>query len=167
VISEEAGAVGARDDGEGPAQHWFEHRYDISFKAPKVFADDGFVDTMELAAPWDRIEGLYRAVRAAIAPHAVTLAHFSHAYPDGVSVYFTFAANGGSLARNEASYFRVWDAGLAAARAQGGTVTHHHGVGLLKDDALREELGPLHGALGALKRALDPAGILNPGKLGL
>lgn len=167
VITEEALAVGAEDRGADGAKHWYDHRYDISFKAAPVFADGGFVDTMELAAPWDRIADLYYAVREAIAKHAVTLAHFSHAYTDGVSVYFTFAAATGSPESDEDCYNRIWSEGLAAARARGGTLSHHHGVGLLKGEALREELGPLHGILGNLKATLDPANIMNPGKMGL
>ena len=50
--------------------------------------------------------------------------------------------------------------------AAGGNLSHHHGVGLNRDRFVAEALGPGHDVLSAVKAALDPAGILNPGKLG-
>src|SRR5205814_1626658 len=50
-------------------------------------------------------------------------------------------------------------------QAAGGAVSHHHGVGLLKSRALAEQLGDARRMLHGLKRALDPDGIMNPGKL--
>jgi glycolate oxidase len=46
----------------------------------------------------------------------------------------------------------------------GGTITGEHGVGALKVDAAREELGDAHDLHRAIKRTLDPANLLNPGK---
>ncbi|MHC4389834.1 MAG: FAD-binding oxidoreductase [Planctomycetota bacterium] len=162
VIREEATRAGAEDRGPDGARHWYDHRYDISFKGAPVFQDGGFVDTMEVAAPWDRIEVMYDAVKAAIARHAVCLAHFSHAYRDGVSIYFTFAVAPPDEASMLETYDAIWRDGPAAALAAGGTSTHH-----LKADAMAREIGPLHDALRALKAGLDPKGIMNPGKLGL
>ena len=61
----------------------------------------------------------------------------------------------------------MWDAGQRAVLAQGGALSHHHGVGLNRARFMREALGPALDVLVAMKRALDPRGILNPGKLGL
>ena len=54
----------------------------------------------------------------------------------------------------------------SGARA-GGNLSHHHGVGLNRARFLADALGPAYGVLAAVKSALDPNGILNPGKLGL
>jgi alkyldihydroxyacetonephosphate synthase len=61
----------------------------------------------------------------------------------------------------------VWDAGVATILANGGSLSHHHGVGLHRGRYVRDALGSAFDVVVALKDALDPHGILNPGKLGL
>ena len=60
-----------------------------------------------------------------------------------------------------------WDAGQRAVLAAGGNLSHHHGVGLNRGRFVAEALGPAFDVLVAIKRSLDPNGILNPGKLGI
>jgi alkyldihydroxyacetonephosphate synthase len=61
----------------------------------------------------------------------------------------------------------MWDAGQRAVLAHGGNLSHHHGVGLNRSRFVAEALGSGFAVLVALKHALDPKGILNPGKIGL
>ncbi len=61
----------------------------------------------------------------------------------------------------------MWDAGQRAVLAGGGNLSHHHGVGINRSRFVAEALGDGLSVLGAIKQALDPHGILNPGKLGL
>ncbi|HXH58811.1 FAD-binding oxidoreductase, partial [Iamia sp.] len=96
----------------------------------------------------------------------VASAHQSHSYTDGGCLYFTFAAQVDADER-DAYYRAAWDAGTRAVLAHGGSLSHHHGVGLNRARFAREALGPAHDVLVAAKAALDPSGILNPGKLGL
>jgi alkyldihydroxyacetonephosphate synthase len=71
-------------------------------------------------------------------------------------------------AEERTAYHRaLWDAGQRAALAAGAALSHHHGVGLARSRYVAEAMGPAHAVLVAVKAALDPAGILNPGKLGL
>ena len=159
---------GARFLGPGPAEHWWAHRYDISFRQAPLFAAGLWVDTLELSARWDKLYALYRSVRHALSPYALCMAHFSHAYPEGCSVYVTFAGGGANAEEGAARHRDAWSAALAAALAEGVSVSHHHGVGLSKAEAYQRQLGDAGGRLlAALKGSLDPAGILNPGKLGL
>jgi alkyldihydroxyacetonephosphate synthase len=161
--------------GEGPARHWFERRYSVSWRQAGVFAAGGFVDTIEVAAPWSRIAALYDRVRRALGEHAFVMAHFSHAYPDGCCIYFSFAgaADGGSVRALgwdracAATYDRAWGAAIAATIEAGGTVSHHHGIGRAKAAQARAELGAETAVLADVARAFDPAGVLNPGNLGL
>jgi alkyldihydroxyacetonephosphate synthase len=159
--------AGGRDLGPAPGLRWLEHRYDISYQQSHVFHDGAFVDTMEVATTWDHLLEMYEAVKRAVSRHAMVMAHFSHAYPEGCSIYFTFV--GGSPARREAEriYDACWHDGLHAALNASGTLSHHHGVGLSKAGFMQEHHGELMTMLRGLKRVLDPAGIMNPGKLGL
>jgi alkyldihydroxyacetonephosphate synthase len=151
--------------GEGPARAWYKHRYHVSYRQAPLFRGGVFVDTMEVAAPWSRLMGVYDAVRAALSQHALVMAHFSHSYPDGGSIYFTMAADLRGKGDPVALYDRAWRVGLAAAIDAGATLTHHHGVGRSKAPRLGEELGAAVRVVRELKAAWDPDGILNPGAL--
>ncbi len=129
-------------------------------------------DTFETAITWDRFEGFVTAVResAELAVREVcgdgrVTCRLTHAYADGAAPYFTVYAPA-----RRGSEVEQWDAVKAAASetliAAGGTITHHHAVG--RDhrpwyDQQRPD--PFADALRAAKRAVDPAGVLNPGVL--
>jgi alkyldihydroxyacetonephosphate synthase len=159
------GKAGATDLGEGPARRWYAHRYSVSYRQSPVFRAGAFSDTMEVAAPWSRLQALYDAVREALGAHVLVMAHLSHAYPDGCSIYFTFSGVGKDDDDALAKYDRAWRAALDAAIGAGGTLSHHHGVGRSKAPKLGAELGYGVEVVGQLMRAWDPAGILNPGAL--
>ena len=130
-------------------------------------------DTMELTVSWTDLPALYPAVRDAIAsvPGVIaSTAHLSHSYPDGACLYFTFAGRAAVEGPDaiEEMYLASWNAGTDAALANGGSLSHHHGIGLNRGRFMRSALGD--GAtevLHRLKDALDPNGILNPGKMGI
>jgi alkyldihydroxyacetonephosphate synthase len=156
---------GARPLGEGPARHWLEHRYGVSYRQSPVFMAGAFSDTMEVAATWSKLGGLYAAVREALGRHVFVMAHLSHAYPDGCSIYFTFAGSAPTAEAAEAKYDAAWRAALDAAIGAGGTLSHHHGVGRSKAPKLGAELGAGVDVVHALRGVFDPAGIMNPGNL--
>ncbi|MHB8876871.1 MAG: FAD-binding oxidoreductase, partial [Myxococcaceae bacterium] len=158
--------AGGADLGEEPGRHWYAKRYAVSYKMSKVVDDGAYADTMEVAATWDKVMDVYDRVRAAMSPYAFVLCHFSHAYLEGCSLYFTFTASDVNEAEMERRYDKAWKVSLQAAISAGATVTHHHGVGLLKQSQLLEELGDGRRMLAALKKAYDPDGVMNPGKLG-
>jgi alkyldihydroxyacetonephosphate synthase len=167
-------AEGAYDLGPSPGEKWLANRYRISYRQSPLFSAGAFVDTMEVATTWDRLEHLYRAVHDAVAEHAFVMAHFSHAYLEGCSIYFTFvglagaagfASDADDLEAAEGRYDACWNAALSAACDAGATLSHHHGVGLHKQVYLPREHGEGMRQLRALKQAFDPRGILNPGKL--
>jgi len=167
VVHEEC--AGARElDGEAMLGRWLEHRNDVS--ALEALITRGYVvDTMEVAAPWRALPGIYDAAVGAIRAVEHTLvasAHQSHSYPDGACLYFTFAGQPPADQR-EAYYRAAWDTGTRAVLEHGGVLSHHHGVGLNRARFVREALGTGFGVLAAVKTVLDPHGILNPGKLGL
>ncbi|MFL5427827.1 MAG: FAD-binding oxidoreductase [Myxococcales bacterium] len=160
---------GGKDEGKGPGEKWLANRYAMGYRQSPMFSLGAFADTMEVATTWERLWGLYRGVREAVASHAFVMAHFSHAYLEGCSIYFTFLglADGGNgdLALAESRYDACWRSALSAACDAGATLSHHHGIGLHKQSFLPREHGEGMAQLRALKRAFDPHGILNPGKL--
>ncbi|MEP7021337.1 MAG: FAD-linked oxidase C-terminal domain-containing protein, partial [Pseudonocardiales bacterium] len=129
-------------------------------------------ETFETACTWDRFEALHAAVmqaaRAAIQDvcgAGIVTCRFTHVYPDGPAPYFGIYA-AGRWGSTVAQWDEIKIAVSEALAAHGGTITHHHAVG--RDhrpwyDQQRPE--PFAAALSAAKRALDPAGILNPGVL--
>jgi len=164
---------GGRDLGPALAEAWWDHRNDAVSTFRKIMLHEllgpaSAADTMEVAGLWPATH-LYETVRAALGAHAdVVGCHASHPYPQGTCLYFTFVFVGAKdEAAVEARYRGAWNDAAEATLAAGGTITHHHGVGLLKAPWLPRELGAGFEVLRAIKRALDPAGIMNPGKLGL
>jgi alkyldihydroxyacetonephosphate synthase len=126
------------------------------------------VDTVEVAALWRDLPAVYRALRDALAQHAArpVACHLSHAYRSGGALSFTFLLHGEDDLAVETIYATSWRDAATACHRAGGTISHRRGIGLLKTPFLEEELGAEGVAvLRSLKRALDPAGILNPGKL--
>ncbi|MGI8683823.1 MAG: FAD-binding oxidoreductase [Acidimicrobiales bacterium] len=167
LVGEECAGAERLDDSL--VDRWLEHRDDVSPLVALVAA--GIVgDTCEVAARWSALPDLYRAAVAALAGVPGTIvasAHQSHAYRDGACIYLTFGGRRDGPEQDDAYYVEAWDAVTAAVLQAGGTISHHHGVGINRARFLPDELGGSFDTLVALKAALDPHGILNPGKLGL
>lgn len=147
---------------------WMEHRNEVS-ALERLISGGLVVDTMEITGPWAALDAIYVDAVAAIKDVDGTLAasaHQSHAYADGACLYFTFAGKVAPDAR-DAYYRAVWDAGTRTVLRHGGSLSHHHGVGINRARFVRDALGNGLDVLAGIKAALDPHGILNPGKLGL
>jgi alkyldihydroxyacetonephosphate synthase len=166
VVAQECATAEPLDDALVRA--WFEHRNDVSALERNI-RRGLVVDTMEVAATWRDCPSVYERTSAAISGVEGTLvasAHLSHSYSDGACTYFTFA--GAPPDGDHDAYYRAaWDAGTNAALAAGAALSHHHGVGLNRSRYVRAALGDAYDVLVSTKLALDPHGILNPGKLGL
>src|SRR5690606_26991745 len=111
VVQRCADGTGAIADDAALVENWMHHRNDTS--ALQGLTRKGFVvDTMEIAAPWSRLDALFADVRAALlaVAHArAATCHLSHSYADGACLYFTFAATPPSD-EIEATYIALWDA---------------------------------------------------------
>ncbi|WP_020664530.1 FAD-binding oxidoreductase [Amycolatopsis benzoatilytica] len=125
------------------------------------------VETLETAAYWSNLDELHDAVRAALVAslgRAIVMCHVSHAYETGASLYFTVLT-----ARDDRDPVAQWQRAKAAASEAItglGTISHHHAVGVDHAPYLQAEIGKLGvEVLRAAKSAVDPTGILNPGKL--
>lgn len=170
VVEEECGDATSLD--EEIVGRWLAHRNDVSALS-SVVRHGIVVDTIEVAAPWSTLPTLYAEMMerlAAVDGLLVASAHESHAYLDGACVYFTFAGRGEDVEDEEWAerfYRACWSTAMETTRRHRGSISHHHGIGLVRGPYLEEALGEGFGVLRRLKDALDPNGIMNPGKLGL
>jgi alkyldihydroxyacetonephosphate synthase len=126
------------------------------------------VDTIEISASWSRIDAIYDDAITSLRDAAGVInasAHSSHAYRSGVNLYFSFAVRC-DAEEMEASYFDCWRRVMEATVRHGGGVAHHHGAGRLRKRWIEHDLGA-GGVelLRTIQRAVDPAGIMNPGNL--
>jgi alkyldihydroxyacetonephosphate synthase len=161
------------DLGARYGEHWWQHRNDAvqtfaQIMGPeRTFGTGVIVDTMEVAGLWSAVPRLYESIRAALSAHAQAVAcHLSHLYPSGSSLYFTFLITGTDDREAETTYRAAWQQAARSCTEAGGTITHHHGVGRLKAPFLTSELGETGASvLTRIRKALDPAGIMNPGGL--
>jgi alkyldihydroxyacetonephosphate synthase len=164
-------ASGGTALGDGPARQWAEHRFDGPYLRDPLLANGALVETFETATSWSNLLALKQAVTETVQGKfaecdsvSLVLCHVSHVYDTGASLYFTVvgAQRGDAIAQWRAIKAAVNDVLVA----HGGTITHHHAVGTDHRDWMTAEIGPVGvEILRAVKATLDPAGILNPGKL--
>jgi alkyldihydroxyacetonephosphate synthase len=160
---------GAVSLGSAAGRSWNRNRYGGPYLRDELMNLGVMVETLETAHTWSRLDELYRAVggavRGALGERPIVMCHVSHAYPDGASLYFTFFAR----ARRGEELVQWREAKTAACEAivaSEGTITHHHAVGRDHAPYMPAEVGELGlEALRAVRERLDPAGIMNPGKL--
>jgi alkyldihydroxyacetonephosphate synthase len=164
-------ACGGTPLGEEPGQRWAHGRYSAPYLRDSLLDAGAFAETLETATFWSRVPELYASVREALTgtltesgTPPLIMCHISHVYENGASLYFTVVSAQGD--DPVAQWTRAKHAANEAILAAGGTITHHHGVGTDHRDWYVREAGPLGiEALRAVKRRLDPAGLLNPGVL--
>jgi alkyldihydroxyacetonephosphate synthase len=165
-------ASGALSLGAGPGRAWERERFAAPYLRDALLDNCILVETLETATRWSSLLHLYAAVGQAIRDSLgdrgtppLVMCHVSHLYPTGASLYFSFFA-----AQEEGAELDQWQAAKSAATdaivANGGTITHHHAIGRDHAAWMRQEVGDLGlEVLEAAKQRLDPAGIMNPGKL--
>jgi alkyldihydroxyacetonephosphate synthase len=164
-------AHGGTSLGDGPATAWEHGRFNAPYLRDSLLAAGALCETLETATNWSNLPVLKAAVTEALTTAlgetgtpALVLCHISHVYPTGASLYFTVVAG------QRGNPIEQWRTAKAAASdamvRNGGTITHHHAVGADHRPWMRDEIGDLGvEVLRAVKAVLDPAGILNPGKL--
>lgn len=132
------------------------------------------IDTVETAVDWSRVPDMMHAVEqagsAALATYGErvhTYTHLSHLYAQGASVYTTFVYRLSGDYDTDLARWRTLKGGVCEAIvANGGTISHQHGVGTDHAPYLAAEKGELGlSAMRALFKHFDPDGRMNPGKL--
>jgi len=161
-------ALGGELVGEDPGRSWAAGRFDAPYLRDSMLDVGVLVETLETATYWSRLrevyDGVSAALRGSLGESAIVLCHVSHVYETGASLYFTVAAAEGDDPIGR--WLTAKAAAMDAIVAAGATITHHHAVGTDHQPWLEAEIGALGIAvLRAVKAALDPEGILNPGVL--
>lgn len=158
--------------GQSGGRAWARSRFNGPYLRDKLMDRGLMVETLETAQSWRGLAGLYTSVGAAIeramaaaGTPGIVFCHLSHTYADGASLYFTFACPA-DVENPTGQWAAVKRAASDAIVGAGATITHHHGVGRDHLPWMSAEIGEIGVAtLCAAKQSLDPAGILNPGKL--
>ena len=158
--------------GSSPGAAWQHGRFAAPYLRDDLLDAGVMVETLETATQWSNLQRLHEAVRGAIAgaleaqgTPGIVMCHVSHVYETGASLYFTFIAR-----QREGAELEQWRLTKRAAgdaiESHGGTITHHHAIGVDHVPWMEQEIGASSlQALAAAKERLDPAGIMNPGKL--
>jgi alkyldihydroxyacetonephosphate synthase len=166
LVKRQVGRI-ARAHGAMSTTGWVTRLWEKGRYADPYLRDDlhdygVILDTLECAAPWDRVMQVWRAVRdyCKARPRTVCMTHMSHVYPQGTNLYFIFAAR-----MTELEDYLTFQAGiLDTIRQSGAALSHHHGIGKMIAPWLPGALGDEQLALlRAIKRHLDPHNIMNPG----
>jgi len=165
VVTEECRKQGGSFKGEEPVKHWLKTRFDVHLVA-EMIKTGAVIDTIEIASTWEKATELYHRTIESLKEVDGTVhasGHFSHFYQDGACLYLTFA---GFPTSPDEYYWQTWGAVMETTLKLGGTISHHHGVGLVRAKWIRKELGEYLEILKKIKNAIDPLKIFNPGKLG-
>jgi alkyldihydroxyacetonephosphate synthase len=158
--------------GQSAGRSWEHGRYQGPYLRDTLMDMGAMVETLETSHTWSELANLHAAVGGAIRASlsaqgtpGLVFCHLSHAYADGASLYFTFISRSRQGAEVE-QWREVKRAACEAIVAAGGTITHHHAVGRDHAPYMEAEVGETGlDVLRAVKQQLDPAGIMNPGKL--
>ncbi|MFI1240026.1 FAD-binding oxidoreductase [Nocardia salmonicida] len=164
-------ASGGTALGEAPARQWEHGRFAAPYMRDALLDVGVLCETLETATSWANLANLKVKVTGALmdalgsqGTPALVMCHISHTYPTGASLYFTIVAK--QLDDPIAQWRIAKSAASDAMVAAGGTITHHHAVGADHRPWMGAEIGDLGvRVLRAVKRELDPTGVLNPGKL--
>lgn len=155
------------DCGEHPVEHWFESRFRITETSSMPPYKIVF-DTIEVASLWENASDIYHSVLKSMKQLQGVImitAHVSHFYPNGVGIYFSF---GGVPTKEQSDlefYQKCWNTVVKAVLDAGGSIAHHHGIGINRAHWMESEWGTSMNTLKEIKKLLDPNDILNPGKV--
>jgi alkyldihydroxyacetonephosphate synthase len=160
--------------GLAMGKKWKENRFRNVYLRNALWAKGYAIDTVETACDWGRVTPMVGALEGA-ATHALaqdgervhTYTHLSHIYAQGASVYTTFVYRlSGDYATDLARWRTMKAAVCEAIVANGGTISHQHGVGTDHAPYLAAEKGVAGiAAMRSLFQHFDPEGMMNPGKL--
>lgn len=167
-------AHGGLFTGQAIGNTWRKSRFLTPYLRNTLWELGYAVDTLETALPWAKVlsaaENIQAALKTALESfneRCLVMAHLSHIYPDGASIYVTFIFRRSVDAEETLARWKALKSAASQAILQcRGTISHQHGVGLDHAVYLEAEKSPLGIELiRQMAYTVDPRGILNPGKL--
>jgi alkyldihydroxyacetonephosphate synthase len=153
---------------------WEQNRFRTPYLRNTLWEKGYAVDTVESATNWDKVERLADVMESALigalsrsGERVHAFSHLSHLYPQGASIYTTYISRVAETYDKTLTNWQDLKAAVSKAIvANGGTISHQHGVGVDHAPYLEAEKGRLGiDAIKVLCRQFDPHGIMNPGKL--
>ena len=155
-------------------ESWFEDRFKLPYLRDPLIQQGLLVDTFETSTTWGKLFILSREVKDALNAalsfdrhKPVILAHLSHIYPEGASLYFTIVVPA-KMEEKQEQWREAQKAVLDVLIKNGAALSHHHGIGRNHSEFFKRQADGLEmDVLEALKESLDPEAIMNPGKLGM
>lgn len=172
VVNKIVRANGGIGVGKGPGTLFDQKKYDIPYIRDYLLNIGIPADVSETSTPWSGAAHMHdETVRRAYEAMAETghrgfiMCHVSHSYHAGACQYFTFAVADGSET-NMDTYDHVKRAVQQSFMDNGGTVSHHHGVGEEHSPWMEQDISK--GGVDvqkALFDGIDPGNNLNPGKI--
>jgi len=166
--------LGGEDLGREPGETWWNHRYDFYYPPHTLESKHYLYGVIDTIATYRDIERVYTAMREVLYDKFSSYnfhfgGHFSHWYEWGTAFYPNFIVREPPDDPSQALqlYNDIFETGIRAAIANGGVLNEHHGVGLKLGRLMKEQYKEGFQIFQAIKKALDPKDIMNPGKMGL
>jgi alkyldihydroxyacetonephosphate synthase len=145
--------------GEDYFENWLSSRFNVEEEIDRVKKLGLWFDTIEVAGTWSRLPQIYARFRDAVMRVdgvVAIMAHISHLYLNGACIYFTVL-----FKPIIETYWKLWDAAMNAVLVNGGSISHHHGIGMLRSKWIDKELGDAVKIVKLIKNTLDPNSVMN------
>ncbi|MCS7212855.1 MAG: FAD-binding oxidoreductase [Candidatus Calescibacterium sp.] len=161
---------GGKDEGKKKFEDWKKEYFEQPYLRDVLMDFCVIVDTLETATSWSNLMNLYTKVKEsmekAIFSESIggVSCRITHIYESGASLYFTFFAKG-KHGYEEEFWWKIKKAASDAISENGGTISHHHGVGRDHKIWAKKELKESLTLIKSIKNSLDPKNIMNPGNL--
>lgn len=151
--------------GKSPVKKWLDQRYSSAYMRDPLMDLGVMTDTLETAVTWENLLKVWSATHtyAKQRPKTLLMLHISHVYESGANLYLTFLSP--MEKGNERNDFAAFHKGLIdTIQENGGSLSHHHGVGRVLAPWMERHLGKTSMAvLKAVRKHFDPNNIMNPG----
>lgn len=173
LVDEIVGRHGGMCVGTGPGELYDQKKFDTPYIRDFLLDRGALADVSETSAPWSQLEDLYDGVMSRagkafeeIGVRGYIMCHLAHSYHSGACLYFTFAFRPSGETRSLQQYDVVKSAIQQGFIDLGGTLSHHHAVGLEHAAWLGQDISSVGVTMiRSLLDGVDPRHNFNPGKI--